>query len=160
MTARVSHVVYGGGQFSNGLWRSLVALPLWVREVAGSNPASPTTRRDSLHHGDCGKCDALPGGVPTLGGDDGPRSRCGISVDSLPADIRGVVLPMKGLTSPPALVAQWIEQRPSKPLAEGSNPSKGTKNEDKKRKTARKEKRDPTSVGSLFVCEAGHKIRA
>lgn len=31
----------------NGLWRSLVALPLWVREVAGSNPASPTTLRDS-----------------------------------------------------------------------------------------------------------------
>ena len=31
----------------NGLWRSLVALPLWVLEVAGSNPASPTTLRDS-----------------------------------------------------------------------------------------------------------------
>ena len=52
MTARVSHVVYGGGQFSNGLWRSLVALPLWVREVAGSNPASPTTLRDSERFAD------------------------------------------------------------------------------------------------------------
>lgn len=102
----------------NGLWRSLVALPLWVREVAGSNPASPTTRRDterlacpkgnSIHHDECGERDALPGRGLTLGGDDGPLSRCGISVDSLPADIRGVVLLTKGLTSPPAPVAQWI----------------------------------------------------
>ncbi len=28
---------------TDGVWRSLVARPLWERKVVGSNPATPTT---------------------------------------------------------------------------------------------------------------------
>lgn len=30
---------------TDGVWRSLVARPLWERKVVGSNPATPTSRR-------------------------------------------------------------------------------------------------------------------
>ncbi len=36
---------------NNGEWRSLVARAVWDREVAGSNPVSPTTRYFvQIHH--------------------------------------------------------------------------------------------------------------
>lgn len=33
---------------TDGVWRSLVARPLWERKVVGSNPATPTTGKIAL----------------------------------------------------------------------------------------------------------------
>lgn len=33
---------------TDGVWRSLVARPLWERKVVGSNPATPTTSKIAL----------------------------------------------------------------------------------------------------------------
>ncbi len=46
---------------TDGVWRSLVARPLWERKVVGSNPATPTTSSVSFE----------PSGATT-------RSRCGL----------------------------------------------------------------------------------
>jgi hypothetical protein len=35
---------------TNGVWRSLVARPLWERKVVGSNPATPTTGNTAAPH--------------------------------------------------------------------------------------------------------------
>lgn len=38
---------------TDGVWRSLVARPLWERKVVGSNPATPTSRSSArIFYGD------------------------------------------------------------------------------------------------------------
>lgn len=38
---------------TDGVWRSLVARPLWERKVVGSNPATPTSSKIALWVSSC-----------------------------------------------------------------------------------------------------------
>lgn len=44
---------------TDGVWRSLVARPLWERKVVGSNPATPTSRSSARGLGETASMIAL-----------------------------------------------------------------------------------------------------